>query len=162
MNERLTRQEYIKNPSDIKSDSLPSYTSIYWRLAAYENSGLSAEEVTELQRKFSTQNLCRAGLTSEIHLKRLEQICEAEREGRLIELTAKVGEKTHGLQNMYMDYNALLDQWAEKVFKEADKAMELSNDVEDFNYKKGYRRGYSDGLRMSTSILSRLEKLSKG
>lgn len=58
-----------------------------------------------------------------------------------------------------MDYNKLLDEWAEKVFEKADKAMKLSEDSKENSYEQGYRRGYSNGLRMAISILSQMEKV---
>ena len=52
--ERLTKQEYIDNPPSIKAANLPSYTSVYWRLADYENTELTPQEIENLHNKYST------------------------------------------------------------------------------------------------------------
>jgi len=60
----------------------------------------------------------------------------------------------------YMDYNTLLNQWADKIYKEADEAMQRYEDSNKFDFKSGYQKGYSDGLRMAISILTRMEQLN--
>lgn len=49
--ERLTKQEYIDKPSRIKQDNLPSYEAIYRKLAKYENTGLTPEEIANLHEE---------------------------------------------------------------------------------------------------------------
>lgn len=56
-----------------------------------------------------------------------------------------------------MGYEKLLDNWAEIVFRKADLAMDRAEDVKVDSYKHGYCKGYSDGLRMALSTLSREE-----
>jgi hypothetical protein len=57
----------------------------------------------------------------------------------------------------YMDYNTLLNQWADKIYKKADEAMQRYEDSNKFEFKSGYRKGYFDGLKMAISILTRVE-----
>lgn len=67
---------------------------------------------------------------------------------------------------MDINYEKLLDDWGEKVLAESDKSMKLyeEDNYEESKvgeYKQGYRRGYSDGLRMALAILNRMEKVWK-
>jgi len=56
-----------------------------------------------------------------------------------------------------MDYNKLLDEWAEEVYKKADKAREESGWADTGSYKHGRLVGYDDGLIMAITMLTRLE-----
>lgn len=57
-----------------------------------------------------------------------------------------------------MDYNQLLDEWAEEVYSKADKAREESNYTKVGSYKHGLHVGYADGLIMAVTLLSKHEK----
>lgn len=57
-----------------------------------------------------------------------------------------------------MDYNEMLELWGKKVFEKADKAMKSYEESEEHDFNSGYQKGFSDGLRMATAILSKYEK----
>ena len=57
-----------------------------------------------------------------------------------------------------INYDRLLNQWVEKVFKEADIQYKIA---EEEIYKNEYSKGLADGLIMATSILSNLERRIK-
>lgn len=59
------------------------------------------------------------------------------------------------------DFDKLLDEWAEMVFKKADEAQDKRSEIETGTYKDGYLKGYNKGLIMSTSILHLKEKKHK-
>lgn len=60
-----------------------------------------------------------------------------------------------------MDYNTLLNQWADKIYKKADEAMQRYEDSNKFEFKSGYQKGYFDGLKMAISILTRVEEVGQ-
>lgn len=60
-----------------------------------------------------------------------------------------------------MDYNKLLDEWAEIVLEKAMVVQSKNDDYEFGTYKYGLNKGYAEGLRMATAILSRLEQKYK-
>lgn len=60
-----------------------------------------------------------------------------------------------------MDYDKLLDEWAEHVFKAMDNATERMNNQE-FGTPKFYTNsGYADGLAMAITLLHKVEKKYK-
>lgn len=68
------------------------------RMAAYENTGLTPEEV-ETQKIWS-QTVCKAldpCKTGTVNLERLRELAEADREGRVVVLPCKVGDVVYGL-----------------------------------------------------------------
>lgn len=60
-----------------------------------------------------------------------------------------------------MDYEKLLDDWAEKLLSEADKFRETSEDAIVGSYNHGYSKGYSDGMYMALTFLNRIERKMK-
>lgn len=85
--ERLTRQEYIYNPPSIKAENLPSYTSVYWKLAEYEDTGLTPEEVNNLAVKWQGKEL-------NLHI---QELLDAEGKGLLFKLPCKVGDTVYDI-----------------------------------------------------------------
>ena len=61
-----------------------------------------------------------------------------------------------------IDYDKLLDEWAEKVFKKADEARDRYEEEDVGTTRSSYCRGYMEGLLMATAILSRMEKKARG
>jgi hypothetical protein len=65
-----------------------------------------------------------------------------------------------GLRGEYMrnlDYDRLLDDWADLIFKEMDEAKVIFNS-EPFGSPKFYTsKGYEDGLCMAMALLGTLE-----
>ena len=62
---------------------------------------------------------------------------------------------------MEIDYDKLLNEWADEIYKKADKAREDYGYQENGDFKNGRLMGYADGLIMAISILTRLEKKYK-
>jgi hypothetical protein len=59
-----------------------------------------------------------------------------------------------------IDYNSLLDDWADRCYEEMDKCKnEMTKDITDL--KHNYLRGYQDGISMSMAFLSIKEKRMK-
>lgn len=59
-----------------------------------------------------------------------------------------------------IDYNGLLDDWADKCYEEMDKCKnEMTKDITDL--KHNYLRGYQDGISMAMAFLSIKEKRMK-
>lgn len=59
-----------------------------------------------------------------------------------------------------LNYDKLLDDWADHLLSKAHKADE-ERIYEADSYKDGYLRGYSEGIRESSAYLSFLEKKKK-
>lgn len=57
-----------------------------------------------------------------------------------------------------LDYDALLNDWAEELHKKVDKAREMEGESETGSYKHGHCVGYCEGLLMALAQLSLLEK----
>lgn len=87
---RLTRQEYIDDPTSIKSVYLPSYTSIYWKLAEYEKTGLTPEEIIINEELFKAYRHVCGGKSPE-EIKNIESERDYWR-GEAIKATAELGE----------------------------------------------------------------------
>lgn len=62
---------------------------------------------------------------------------------------------------MLLDYDKLLDDWAEYLLKKSDEADENNSYEEIGTFKYGYRKGYAEGIREAVSYLSFLEKRRK-
>lgn len=60
-----------------------------------------------------------------------------------------------------MNYEKLLDDWADKVLSEADKYKTTSENAIVGSYNHGYSKGYSNGMYMALAILNRMEKKMK-
>ena len=59
---------------------------------------------------------------------------------------------------MNINYNKLLDDWAEHILKKAHTAENKRLYEDLFSYKGGYLKGYSEGIRTALAHLSLLEK----
>lgn len=57
-----------------------------------------------------------------------------------------------------IDYNKLLDDWADHLLPKAHEADEKSGYEQAGSYKYGYFKGYSQGIREASAYLSFLEK----
>ena len=60
-----------------------------------------------------------------------------------------------------MDYDKLLDEWAEEIYKKTDKAREDYGYQKNGDFKNGRLMGYTDGLIMALTMLTTLEKKYK-
>jgi hypothetical protein len=60
-----------------------------------------------------------------------------------------------------MDYQKILDEWAEIVTKKMDEATERSNTELFGSYKYTSNKHYADGLAMAMAILHRIEQKHK-
>lgn len=56
-----------------------------------------------------------------------------------------------------IDYDKLLDEWAEKTYAEADKGWDVWLEEDEGSMRGMYSKGYSDGIRMAMAILFRME-----
>ncbi|WP_405169461.1 hypothetical protein [Paenibacillus sp. FSL H3-0286] len=60
-----------------------------------------------------------------------------------------------------IDYDKLLDDWADEISKKMDQMQKLKEKEDVLSTKYCTISGYIDGLAMSWAILSRLEKKAK-
>jgi hypothetical protein len=60
-----------------------------------------------------------------------------------------------------MNYDKLLDEWADELYKRIDECTERMDSMDEYDYKQGRTKGYQDGLLMAMAILSRLENKHK-
>lgn len=74
------------------------------RLAAYEDTGLTPEEVKLMARREEWEPMVQITRIHGVPLNRLERLAQAEAEGRLIVLPCKVGDK---LYEIFVDNDAL-------------------------------------------------------
>lgn len=65
------------------------------------------------------------------------------------------------MTELKLDYDALLDDWAEILHKKADAAKEIEENAETGSFKHAHCIGYREGLFMALSQLSLLEKRKK-
>lgn len=97
--ERLTEKHYLGTDHYMKCSGscnvdmdcidCPSFDCLVERLAAYEDTGLTPEEVTALQKDWSD----RCTVIGECGgIDRLRELAEADKEGRLVVLPCKVGD----------------------------------------------------------------------
>ncbi len=57
-----------------------------------------------------------------------------------------------------IDYDSLLDKWAEKVLEKADEAEKRKENYEPGSHRYAYNKGYAEGLRIATAMLNRFIK----
>lgn len=57
-----------------------------------------------------------------------------------------------------INYEKLLNDWAEEIFRRADEAEERMSVAEIGSYKHGCSKGLGDGYRMAVAILTRMEQ----
>lgn len=100
--ERLTEKHYLGTDHYMKCSGncnvdmdcidCPSFDHLVERLAAYEDTGLELEEVTALQKDWS--DLCT--IVGECGgIARLRELAEADKDGRLVVLPCKVGDRLY-------------------------------------------------------------------
>lgn len=100
--ERLTEKHYLGTDHymtcsgncsvDMDCIDCPSFDCLVERLAAYEDTGLEPEEVTALQKDWS--DLCT--IVGECGgIDRLRGLAEADKDGRLVVLPCKVGDRLY-------------------------------------------------------------------
>ena len=100
--ERLTEKHYLGTDHYMKCSGscnvdmdcidCPSFDCLVERLAAYEDTGLEPEEVTALQKDWS--DLCT--IVGECGgIDRLRGLAEADKDGRLVVLPCKVGDRLY-------------------------------------------------------------------
>lgn len=71
---------------------------IYWRLKAYEDTGLTPEEIKD---SFTpTTAIIMAGQVLGVHPCRLRELAEADKDGRVVVLPCKVGQRVFALMDM--------------------------------------------------------------
>ena len=73
---------------------------IYWRLKAYEDTGLTPEEIKAPFTEDTMINLAAQALG--VEPSRLRELAEADKDGRLTVLPCKVGEKIYYLNGKYI------------------------------------------------------------
>lgn len=100
--ERLTEKHYLGTDHYMKCSGncnvdmdcidCPSFDCLVERLAAYEDTGLEPDEVTALKKDWS--DLCK--VTGECGgIDRLRELAEADKDGRLVVLPCKVGDRLY-------------------------------------------------------------------
>ena len=97
--ERLTEKHYLGTDHYMKCSGncnvdmdcidCPSFDCLVERLAAYEDTGLTPEEVTALQKDWS--DLCTT-IGEYGGLDRVKELAEADKDGRVVVLPCKVGD----------------------------------------------------------------------
>lgn len=60
-----------------------------------------------------------------------------------------------------INYNDLLDAWAEKIMDSSHKHQNKANLSEEFTYSHGYNVGFSDGLAYAVATLTTMENREK-
>lgn len=98
--ERLTSptlKQNFKHCVDAWSDELlrKEYWKLYDRLAAYEDTGLTPEEVNACKHALMGRGIAKITEFKGISLDRLEEICNAERDGRLVIVPFKRGDAVY-------------------------------------------------------------------
>ena len=59
---------------------------------------------------------------------------------------------------MEINYDKLLDDWAELILSKADKLEESANYIEEWNFLKGRSLGVVEGYRLAVTHLNMMEK----
>ncbi|RYI30511.1 hypothetical protein EVU96_08845 [Bacillus infantis] len=65
------------------------------------------------------------------------------------------------MTELKIDYDKLLDDWADRLYKKADELEEQLKDREDGSYRHGFINGKRDGFFEALATLSLLEKKKK-
>ena len=99
--ERLTeRAENCPDPKEIYGVLVKNhdYVAVAHRLAAYEDTGLTPEEIEQVINAYGrgqtlrTENALRLEAVKDISTDRLRELAEADKDGRLVVLPCKVGD----------------------------------------------------------------------
>lgn len=59
---------------------------------------------------------------------------------------------------MELDYDKILDEWADQIYKKVENYRKQIEDIDDYTYKKGRLSGYADGLILAICMLNRIEQ----
>ena len=100
----LAEDHYMKCSEDCNVDmdcvDCPAFDKLIERLAAYEDTGLTPEEIKAPFTEDTMINLAEQALGVEAD--RLRELAEADKDGRLTVLPSKVGEKIYYLNGKYI------------------------------------------------------------
>lgn len=103
--ERLTeRAENCPDPKEIYGVLVKNhnYVAVAHRLAAYEDTGLTPEEIERVINAYGrgqtlrTENALRLEAVKDISTDRLRELAEADKDGRVVVLPCKVGDVVYG------------------------------------------------------------------
>ena len=103
--ERLTeRVENCPDPKEIYGVLVKNhdYVAVAHRLAAYEDTGLTPEEIEQVINAYGrgqtlrTENALRLEAVKDISTDRLRELAEADKDGRVVVLPCKVGDVVYG------------------------------------------------------------------
>ena len=103
--ERLTeRAENCPDPKEIYGVLVKNhdYVAVAHRLAAYEDTGLTPEEIEQVVNAYGrgqtlrTENALRLEAVKDISTDRLRELAEADKDGRVVVLPCKVGDVVYG------------------------------------------------------------------
>ena len=100
----LAEDHYMKCSEDCNVDmacvDCPAFDKLIERLAAYEDTGLTPEEIKAPFTEDTMINLAAQALG--VEPSRLRELAEADKDGRLTVLPCKVGEKIYYLNGKYI------------------------------------------------------------
>jgi len=87
------------------------------RLAAYEDSGLSPEEVQKLKKSDASKEQCTIDQHGEIHRLRdeLKRYKQAEQEGRLVVLSCKAGDVVWKIKAVFSYFSKPMEDRVERI-----------------------------------------------
>lgn len=92
---------------------------IYWRLKAYEDTGLTPEEIDmDHEAAEELRRLCR-----DYDLDRLEKLIKADRAGRLVVLPCKVGDSVYKVITIQAQKPVILETQIKTLGQAADAAQ---------------------------------------
>ena len=110
--ERLTEKHYLAEDHYMKCSEAcsvdmdcvdcPAFDKLIERLAAYEDTGLTPEEVTAVKLALMGKTLAEITEFEGVPLDRLRELAEADKAGRCVVLPCKVGEKIYYLNGKYI------------------------------------------------------------
>ena len=110
--ERLTEKHYLAEDHYMKCSEAcsvdmdcvdcPAFDKLIERLAAYEDTGLTPEEVTAVKLALMGKTLAEITEFEGVPLARLRELAEADKAGRCVVLPCKVGEKIYYLNGKYI------------------------------------------------------------
>lgn len=60
-----------------------------------------------------------------------------------------------------IDYNKLLDDWADKVLEYSRKHQAKFEESIEYDYTFGYNKGFSNGLAYAVAVLTNMENREK-
>lgn len=90
--ERLTMRN---SDGSVSQPMRTTVEAVFYRLAAYEDTGLEPEEVTAIKHALIGQEIAKITEFEGISIQRLQEISQAEKDGRLEVLPCKVGDTVY-------------------------------------------------------------------